>query len=47
MNEEKRLCIDCVDYPVCGLNGRCADDEPCEYFVEETDPAEPGNDKKD
>jgi hypothetical protein len=27
------------------LSGRCADDEPCEYFQEETDPEEPGNNK--
>lgn len=43
---EKKMCIDCVDYPVCCLSGRCADDEPCEYFhQEETDPEEPGNNK--
>lgn len=35
---EKKMCIDCVDYPVCCLSGRCADDEPCEYFQEETEP---------
>lgn len=45
MNEEKKMCIDCVDYPVCSLSGRCADDEPCECFQEETDPEEPGNNK--
>lgn len=45
MNEEKKMCIDCVDYPVCCLSGRCADDGPCEYFQEETDPEEPGNNK--
>jgi hypothetical protein len=39
------MCIDCVDYPVCCLSGRCADDEPCGYFQEETDPEEPGNNK--
>ena len=39
------MCIDCVDYPVCCLFGRCADDEPCEYFQEETDPEEPGDNK--
>lgn len=39
------MCIDCVDYPVCCLFSRCADDEPCEYFQEETDPEEPGNNK--
>lgn len=43
--KEKKMCIDCVDYPVCCLSGRCADDEPCEYFQEETDPEEPGNNK--
>lgn len=32
-------------YPVCCLSGRCADDGPCEYFQEETDPEEPGNNK--
>ena len=42
---EKKMCIDCVDYPVCCLSGRCVDDEPCEYFQEETDPEEPGNNK--
>ena len=41
--EEKKMCIDCVEYPVCVLAGRFADAEPCEYFVEEADPAEPGN----
>lgn len=41
---EKKMRIDCVDYPVCCLSGRCAD-EPCEYFQEETDPEEPGNNK--
>lgn len=43
--EEKRYCIDCVEYPVCLLAGRYADANPCEYFIEETDPAEPGNNK--
>lgn len=42
---EMKMCIDCVDYPVCCLSGRSADDEPCEYFQEETDPEEPGNNK--
>jgi hypothetical protein len=42
---EKKMCIDCVDYPVCCLSGRYADDEPCEYFQEETDPEELGNNK--
>lgn len=42
---EKKMCIDCVDYPACCLSGRCADDEPCEYFQEETDLEEPGNNK--
>lgn len=42
---EKKYCIDCVDYAVCMLAGRCADDEPCEDFKEETDLEEPGNNK--
>lgn len=41
---EKKFCIDCVDYSVCMLSGRCADDEPCDDYKEDTDPAEPGND---
>lgn len=43
--DEKKMCIDCVEYPVCSLSGRCDDDEPCENFQEETEPAEPGNNK--
>lgn len=44
MSEIKR-CIDCADYPICACikAGRCADDEACEDFVEDTDPEEPGN----
>lgn len=42
---EKKMCIDCVDYPVCWLSGHSADEEPCEHFQEETDPEEPGNNK--
>lgn len=41
---EKKFCIDCVDYPVCMSSGRCADDEPCDDYKGDTDPAEPGND---
>ena len=40
------MCIDCVDYPVCCLSGHCADDEPSEYFQEETAPEDPGNNKE-
>ena len=41
--DEKKYCIDCVEYPVCSLAGRCADDEPCDDYKEDTDPEELGN----
>lgn len=42
--EEKTLCIDCIDYPICALHGICADDAPCIDYKSNTDPEEPGND---
>lgn len=42
----EKYCIDCVDYPLCVRAGQCADDLPCEFFQEITDPEEPGKQKK-
>lgn len=41
--EEKKYCVDCIDFFECMLAGRFADDEPCKDFQEETDPEESGN----